>query len=51
MPGFSELKNEFYKKVRMTLDTESGGMGLKLIPGTFGMNVPSACTIVIIAGT
>ena len=35
----------------MTLDDENGGKGLKLVPGTFGMNVPSACTIVIIAGT
>ena len=34
----------------MTLDDEHAGKGLKLIPGTFGMNVPSACTIVIIAG-
>ena len=35
----------------MTLDDENVGMGLKLGPGTFGMNVPSTCTIVIIAGT
>ena len=41
----------FYLKVRMTLDDENVGMGLKLGPGTFGMNVPSTCTIVIIAGT
>ena len=44
---------KFYFKVRMmlVLDDEKGGKGLKLVPGTFGMNVPSACTIVIIAGT
>ena len=44
------MKNNFLLKVRMTLDDENGGKGLKLVPGTFGMNVPSACTIVIIAG-
>ena len=27
-----------------------GGNPEKLIAGTYGMNVPSACTIVIIAG-
>ena len=39
-----------YIQVRMTLDEENEEMGLNLVPGTFGMNVPSACTIVIIAG-
>ena len=34
----------------MTLDDEDSGDGLKLVSGTHGMNVPSACTIVIIAG-
>ena len=26
------------------------GMGLQLVPQTYGMDVPSACTIAIIAG-
>ena len=34
----------------MTFDDENGGKGLKFVPGTFGMNVPSTCTVVIIAG-
>ena len=34
----------------MRLDNEDTGKGLKLVPETFGMNVPSSCTIVIIAG-
>ena len=38
----------------MTLDDEASGQNktekLKLVPGSYGMNVPSACTIVIIAG-
>ena len=34
----------------MRLDDEDSGDGLKLVSGTHGMNVPSACTIVIIAG-
>ena len=34
----------------MTLDDEDSGDGLKLVSGTHGMDVPSACTIVIIAG-
>ena len=34
----------------MRLDNEDTGKGLKLVPETYGMNVPSACTIVIIAG-
>ena len=34
----------------MTLDDEDSVNGLKLVLGTHGMNVPSACTIVIIAG-
>ena len=33
----------------MNLDDENGGKNL-FVPGTFGMNVPSACTVVIIAG-
>ena len=35
----------------MSLDDEDSGDGLKLVSGTRGMDVPSACTIVIIAGT
>ena len=34
----------------MKLDNEDTGKGLKLVPETYGMNVPSSCTIVIIAG-
>ena len=38
------------KQVWMRLDDENTGKGLQLVPETFGMNVPNACTIVIIAG-
>ena len=38
------------KQVRLMLDNEDKGNGVKLIPETHGMDVPSACTIVIIAG-
>ena len=34
----------------MKLDNEDTGNGLKIVPGTHGMQVPNACTIVIIAG-
>ena len=34
----------------MRLDNEAIGNGLQLVPETYGMNVPSSCTIVIIAG-
>ena len=34
----------------MKLDDEDTGKGLQLVPETHGMDVPSACTIVIIAG-
>ena len=34
----------------MRLDDEDSGDGLKLVSGSYGMDVPSACTIVIIAG-
>ena len=34
----------------MRLDDEDTGNGLLLVPGSYGMNVPSTCTIVIIAG-
>ena len=34
----------------MHLDNADTGKGLQLVPGTHGMNVPSTCTIVIIAG-
>ena len=37
-------------KVLMQLDNEDIGNGLKLLPGSHGMNVPSTCTIVVIAG-
>ncbi len=34
----------------MTLDDEDTENGLQLVPGSHGMNVPSTCTIIIIAG-
>ena len=34
----------------MRLDDEDTGKGLQLVPESYGMDVPSACTIVIIAG-
>ena len=34
----------------MRLDDEEMGKGLKFVPESYGMDVPSACTIVIIAG-
>ena len=37
-------------QVRLRLDDEDTGIGLQLVPGSFGMDVPNACTIVIIAG-
>ena len=42
-------QNLFYNQVRMKLYNDTG-KGLLLIPKTYGMNVPSTCTIVIIAG-
>ena len=41
---------KFNKQVRLTLDDEDTGRGVQLVPGTFGMVAPNACTIVIIAG-
>ena len=37
-------------QVIMNLAGENSEKGLQLVPGSQGMNVPSACTIVIIAG-
>ena len=37
-------------QVRMRLDDEDSENDLQLVPGSHGMKVPSACTIVIIAG-
>ena len=34
----------------MRLDDENKGNDLRLVPGSHGQNVPSTCTIVIIAG-
>ena len=34
----------------MQLDNAETRNGLQLVPNTHGMNVPSTCTIVIIAG-
>ena len=38
------------KQVRMRLADEDSENGLQPVPGSHGMNVPSACTIIIIAG-
>ena len=34
----------------MRLDDEDTGKGLQLVPEPHGMDVPSACTIIIVAG-
>ena len=34
----------------MNLDNEEKRNGLKLVPETYGMEVPSSCTFVMIAG-
>ena len=34
----------------MRLDGEDTGKGLQLVPESHGIDVPSACTIVIISG-
>ena len=34
----------------MRLDNEETGNGFHIVPETYGMDVPGACTIVIIAG-
>ena len=47
---FYEGSNLNDKQVRLRLDTEKTENGLKLVPESLGMNVPSTCTIVIIAG-
>ena len=31
-------------------DEDTGDVGIQFVPGSDGMNVPSTCTIVIIAG-
>ena len=38
------------KQTWMKQDDEDTGIGIKLVPGSYGMNVPSTYTIVIIAG-
>ena len=40
----------YHPKVIMTLENEESGNGLNFIPQTYGMDVPSACTIVVIGG-
>ena len=39
-----------WPQVIMRLDDENKGKDLRLVPGSHGQNVPSTCTIVIIAG-
>ena len=34
----------------MSLENENPGNGLQIVPGSYGMNVPSSCTIVFIKG-
>ena len=34
-----------------SIDDKNPSNTLKLVPGTYGMNIPSSCSIVIIAGT
>ena len=34
----------------MTLENEESGSGHNFVPQTYGMDVPTACTIVVIAG-
>ena len=46
----NSLLTSFNKKVWMRLDDDDTGKGLQLVPESHGMDVPSACTIVIIAG-
>ena len=51
--GWNVILLEFFKdfwKVFMKLDDEDSGNGFDILPGTYGMDVPSAYTIVIIAG-
>ena len=54
-PGH-RLQSDFLKnlyihfKVFMTLDDEVSDTVLDIVPESYGMDVPSACTIVIIAG-
>ena len=38
------------KQVQVRLDNNDTEKSLQLVPETYGMDVPSACTIVIIAG-
>ena len=38
------------KQAWMKQDDEDTGIDINLVPGSYGMNVPSTCTIVIIAG-
>ena len=46
------IKNLYFRhfKVFMTLDDEDSGTGLNIVTESYGMDVPSACTIVIITG-
>ena len=39
-----------WPQVRMRLELTDSGNGKKIVPQTYGMAVPRACTIVIIAG-
>ena len=47
---FLEFLNLSHLKVFITLDDEVSGPGLDIVTESYGMAVPSACTIVIISG-
>ena len=47
---YLESLNLSHLKVFMTLDDEVLGTGLDIVTESYGMAVPSACTIVIVAG-
>ena len=43
-------KQPLVSKVMSSMNDKNPSNTLKLVPGTFGMNIPSSCSIVIIAG-
>ena len=44
------LYRDFIKQLQVRLDNNDTEKSLQLVPETYGMDVPSACTIVMIAG-
>ena len=47
---YSKYKHLTYVQVWIKLDNEDTKNTLHIVPETYGMDVPSACTIVIIVG-